>query len=46
MTFKIGDRVRRNEMGSYLQLFFQGTETGTIVSVRENSGPDVRRLQI
>jgi hypothetical protein len=42
MTFKVGDRAQRKEMGAYLQLSFPGTETGTVVSVREYSDPDVR----
>jgi hypothetical protein len=42
VTFKIGDRVRRKEMGTYLRLSFPGTETGTVVFVREFSDRDVR----
>jgi hypothetical protein len=42
VTFKIGDRVRRKEMGTYLRLSFPGTETGTVVFVREYSDRDVR----
>jgi hypothetical protein len=42
MTFKIGDRVRWKETGTYLRLSFPGTETGTVVSVREYSDPDLR----
>jgi hypothetical protein len=42
MTFKIGDRVRWKETGTYLRLSFPGTERGTVVSVREYSDPDVR----
>ena len=42
MTFKIGDRVRRKEMGAYLRLSYPGTETGRVVFVREFSDRDVR----
>ena len=42
MTFKIGDRVRWKETGTYLRLSFPGTEPGTVVSIREYSDPDVR----
>jgi hypothetical protein len=42
MTLKIGDRVRWKERGTYLRLSLPGTETGTVVSVREYSDPDVR----
>jgi hypothetical protein len=42
MTFKIGDRVRWKERGTYLRLSFPGSETGTVLSVREYSEPDIR----
>jgi hypothetical protein len=42
MTFKIGDRVRQKERGTYLRLSFPGTETGTVISVREYPDEDVR----
>jgi hypothetical protein len=38
MTFKIGDRVRRKVRDTYLRLSFPGTETGTVVSLRRQSG--------
>ncbi len=41
MTFKIGDRVKRKERGTYLRLSFPGTETGTVVFVREYSDQNV-----
>ena len=46
MTFKIGDRVRRKEMGTYLRLSFPGTETGTVVFVREYSDRNVLDIRL